>query len=95
MAHYPRIPVAHLEGLVAVGLAKRYWWEKCDTPGMTRFFVETKDGKIYETKCVDDRGARKVITYLSFISRHNKDLVLDIVVDKEEVFVPEEDEQQQ
>jgi hypothetical protein len=85
-----RIPVAHLEGLVALGFAKRYWWEKCDVPGMIRFFVETHDGKIYMTKCVDSRGAKKVITYLGVASKLSKDIVLDIEINKEEVFVPEE-----
>ena len=85
-----RIHIAHLEGLVALGLAKRYWWEKCDTPSMMRFFVETHDGKVYRTKCVDSRGARKVITYLGIVSKLSEDIVLDIEVDKEEVFVPEE-----
>ncbi len=79
-----------MEGLVALGLAKRYWWEECDAPNMIKFFVETNDNEIYETKCIDARGAKKVITYLGISSKLSKDLVLDIEVDKEEIFVPED-----
>ncbi len=88
---YERIHVAHLEGLVALGKAKRYWWEKCDVPNMVKFYVETRDGKIYETKCIDERGAKKVITYLGLASKLSKDVVLDIEVNKDEVFIPEDE----
>ncbi|WP_168371315.1 hypothetical protein [Pyrodictium occultum] len=89
-----RIHVAYMEGMAALGLIKRFWAEDCDAPGMRRIIAEDVNGVQYETKCIDSRGAKKVILYLANGSRYSRDLVLTGEFDEfeEEVFEGEEDE---
>lgn len=58
-------PAPFLEGLAAVGKVKRYWEEDCGTPLRKRIYVETNEGKIYYTPCIDHRAAKKVVLALA------------------------------
>ena len=60
------IHVAYLEGLASVGLLKSFRVEDCKYPGFKRVVAEASDGTVYETKCIDERGARRVIMYLRY-----------------------------
>ncbi len=60
------IHVAHLEGLASVGKVERFWVEDCRYPGFRKIVAKTVDGEVVETKCIDERGAKKVILYLQY-----------------------------
>ncbi len=85
------IHVAHLEGLAAVGLVVKFWAEDCDAPGFKRVHALTRDGKHFVTKCIDERGYKKVVYYLAEAKRMAP-LVVEGVDsgEREEVFEEEE-----
>ncbi len=59
------LPVPFIEGLAAVGLVKSFRVEECGIPKRKRIVVETVDGKRYTTRCIDERGARRVVLALA------------------------------
>jgi hypothetical protein len=72
------IPVAHLEGMASLGLIEKYWVEDCDYSGAKRFHAITKDGEHVATKCVDERGAKKVELYLLLAKQLSSELVEEV-----------------
>jgi len=73
------IPVAHLEGMASLGLIEKYWIEDCDYGGAKRFHAITKDGEHVTTKCVDERGAKKVELFLLLAKQLSSELVEEVV----------------
>jgi hypothetical protein len=69
------IHVAYLEGLASVGKIARFWVEDCRYPGFRKIVAETTDGEILETKCIDWRGAKKVILYIQYAKNMAKLMV--------------------
>ena len=63
------VPVVFIEGLAAVGKIKKYWEEDCDTGLRRRVYVETFEGDILYTPCIDHRAIKKVILVLSEYKR--------------------------
>ncbi|NOZ88424.1 MAG: hypothetical protein GXO15_00680 [Crenarchaeota archaeon] len=84
------VHVAHLEGLAYVGLVERFWGEDCGVPGWKRVHAVTRDGRHLVTKCIDERGYRKVVAALAE-ARRLAPLVVEGVEEevREEVFVEE------
>ena len=80
------IHVAHLEGLAAVGMVKRFWTEDCLAPNRKKVVAELTDGRIVETRCTDVRGVKKIIYYLGEQRRLSRLVVEEGHVDFEEVF---------
>lgn len=78
--------VAHLEGLAAVGMVKRFWTEECLAPNRKKVVAELVDGRVVETKCTDTRGVKKIIYYLAEQRRLSGLVVEEGHVDFEEVF---------
>jgi hypothetical protein len=72
-----QVHVAHLEGLTAIGYVEKYWTEECNYPGAKRIHAITKEGKHLITKCIDERGLKKVILYLAEAKRLSPLLVID------------------
>ncbi len=72
------IPVVHLEGMASLGLIEKYWVEDCDYSGAKRFHAITKHGEHVVTKCVDDRGAKKVELYLLLAKQLSNELVEEV-----------------
>ena len=81
------VHVAHLEGMAALGMIERYWTEPCDFPGAKRVHAITRDGRHLVTKCIDERGVKKVVSYLAE-ARRLSGLVVEEgeFEEKEEVF---------
>jgi len=52
-------PVVFLEGLVFMGEVVRVKLEECE-PGFARVLVQTRDGRIYATRCLHRDAARKL-----------------------------------
>lgn len=69
------IHVAYLEGLASVGKIARFWTEDCRYPGFKRIVAETVNGEVLETKCIDWRGAKKVILYMQYAKNTAKLMV--------------------
>ena len=86
------VHVAHLEGLAAVGMIEKYWFEDCDYPGARRVHAITVDGEHLVTKCIDERGAKKVALYLAETRRLAPIVVRGVDTgDREEVYVGDEE----
>jgi hypothetical protein len=88
------VHVAHLEGLAAIGRLKRFRVEECGSSRRKRIVAETVDGETLVTRCIDYRGVKKVVYYLSEAKRLSGLVVSGPHVDFEEVFEeePQEDD---
>ena len=93
MSDGPRfVHVSHLEGLAAVGMIKRYWFEDCDYPGARRVHAITIEGEHLVTKCIDERGAKKVALYMAEAGRLAPLVVTGVDTgEREEVYVGDEE----
>ncbi len=63
------IPVSYVEGMAAIGLVKNFKVLDCGIPKRRRIVVETVDGRRYTTRCIDERGAKRVVMVLAEYKR--------------------------
>jgi len=84
------VHVAHLEGLAAVGMVRRFWTEECGSSKRKKVVAVLDNGEVVETKCSDYRGVKKIVMYLAEANRLHSVLVTDNIVDFDEVYEDEE-----
>ena len=78
-----QIPLAHLEGLVALGMIKEIQVSNCDSSGRRRKIIARDvNGVFYETRCIDYRGLNKFMMFYNKYVKLSKDLIMG--VDSEE-----------
>gem|GEM_PF-3521932 len=81
--------VVYIEGLATIGRVKQYWIDNCKSPRRKRVVVESADGRIYRTRCLDERGVKKIVQYLAIASKTSNLLVEGIAKPGEEIYVDE------
>ncbi len=63
------VPVAFIEGLAAVGKLRGFKVERCAAPQRRRIVAVTADGRTLRSRCIDERGLRRVVLVLNEYTR--------------------------
>ena len=63
------VPVVFVEGLAAVGKLKGFRVVDCDVPRRKKIVAESVDGEVYETRCIDERGVKRVVLAIAEYKR--------------------------
>ncbi len=56
--------LAHLEGLAAVGKLRSFQVKECAGSARVKIIAVDDEGNMYETMCLDARGAKRLIRVL-------------------------------
>ncbi len=81
--------VVYIEGLATIGKVKQYWISECRSSKRKRVIVETDDGRVYKTRCLDERGVKKIVQYLAIALKTADILVEGRARPSEEIYVDE------